>query len=125
MGKRTLHARRQSVGQRALHTVVPQSMRTTNARCTALVTLHHRSPRSHLDRRLPSIEFNIQHRAARALHLTAIGEQKNHVARLHEQSAQPFIRQAFNTHPAALQQDGQRQDLDSRRVRFRPVFTNL
>ncbi|WP_235662010.1 hypothetical protein, partial [Pseudomonas savastanoi] len=71
-----LHVLRQSVDQRALHTVVPQSVRTTNARCTALATLHHRSTSSHLDRRLPSIEFNIQHRAARALHLTAIGEQK-------------------------------------------------
>ncbi|KPW46079.1 hypothetical protein ALO82_101664 [Pseudomonas syringae pv. broussonetiae] len=71
-----LHARRQSVDQRARQTVVPQSVRTTNARCTALATSHHRSPRSLLDRRSPSIEFNIQHRAARALHLTAIGEQK-------------------------------------------------
>ncbi|KPW23941.1 hypothetical protein ALO41_102723 [Pseudomonas amygdali pv. ulmi] len=125
MGKRTLHARRQSVDQRALHAVVPQSMRTTNARCTALATLHHRSPRSHLDRRLPSIEFNIQHRAARALHLTAIGEQKIKPLAYMSSRLSPSCRQAFNTHPAALQQDGQRQDLESRRVRFRPVFTNL
>ncbi|MCF9005067.1 hypothetical protein GIW25_24780 [Pseudomonas syringae] len=96
--------------------------RTTNGRCTALATLTHRSPHSHFDRRVPSIEFNIQRRAARALHLTALGEQKIIPLPLHQRAGLPFI-------PTGIQQL-RSTTLNVRNwtvgdYGFDPVFTNL
>lgn len=70
---------------------MPQSVRTTKGRCTALATLIHRSPCSRFDRRLPSIEFNTPHQAAVERHRKAIGEQKKHAAHLCECAGQPCM----------------------------------
>lgn len=100
----------------------PRSVRTTNGRCTALATLTHRLPHSHFDRRLPSIEFNIQRRAAGALHLTAISEQKitpltsmgGRVSHGRSGLIQPLRSTTFNASTRTVGDYG-----------FDPVFTNL
>ncbi len=99
---------------------MPQSVRTTKGRCTALATLTHRSPCSRFDRRLPSIEFNTPHQAPVERHRKAIGEQKSKPLTSVSVLVSHACPQALNMHLAVPQHRAQHRNLNSTRGRFRP-----
>ncbi len=99
---------------------MPQSVRTTKGRCTALATLTHRSPCSRFDRRLPSIEFNTPHQAPVERHRKAIGGKKSTPLTSVSVLVSHACQQALNMHLAVSQHRAQHRNLNSTRGRFRP-----